>query len=94
MFSKAYKLSQNASKLLHFVLPGVIRPMRVLWNEIIGFLFICLAVPAVLSAFRTAHKFDGEGSSVLKLVITSIFAIIMICFGVSSFLRARKISRS
>ncbi|MGH9667206.1 MAG: hypothetical protein ACRD9L_22515 [Bryobacteraceae bacterium] len=88
MFSKA-------SKFLHYVVPGVARPLRVLWNEIIGFVFLCLAVPALTSAVRTLHKFDGgDGSSVLKLVVTSIFGLIMICFGVSSFMRARKISRS
>ncbi|MEO7145753.1 MAG: hypothetical protein ABI165_19840 [Bryobacteraceae bacterium] len=82
------------SKFAHHVLPGVIRPMRVLWNEIIGFLFFCLSVPAIASAVKTAHKFDGQGSSVLKLVITSIFAVLMLCFCVSSFLRARRIARS
>jgi hypothetical protein len=83
-----------ASKFLHHVVPGIARPMRVLWNEIIGFLFLVLAVPALFSAARTLHKFDGEGSSVLKLVITSCFALLMLWFGVSSFLRARKIDRS
>lgn len=92
--SKASKASKLVPRFLHFVLPGVVRPMRVLWNEIIGFIFLCLAVPAITSAVRTAHKFDGDGSSILKLIVTSIFAVIMIWFGVSSFMRARKISRS
>lgn len=97
MFSKAFNISKardTASKFSQHVLPGVVRPMRVLWNEIIGFIFLCMAVPAITSAVRTLHKFEGDGSSMLKLIVTSIFGVIMICFGVSSFLRARKISRS
>ena len=83
-----------ASKFLHHVVPGIARPMRVLWNEVIGFLFFALAVPALFSAIKTVHGFDGAGSSVLKLVITTVFALLMLGFGISSFLRARKIARS
>jgi hypothetical protein len=88
MFSKA-------SKFVHYVLPGVMRPLRVLWIESIGLIFLCLAVPALSSAVKAWRQFDGDdGSSVMKLVVTSIFGLIMIYFGVTSFLRARKISRS
>ena len=31
-------------RFMEHVMPGVVRPLRVLWHEIIGFIFIVLAV--------------------------------------------------
>ena len=39
-------------KFLGHVMPGIIRPLRVLWNEIIGFIFLVLAIWAIPSAVR------------------------------------------
>jgi uncharacterized membrane protein len=77
---------------LGHVLPGVIRPIHALWNEVIGFVFICFAVGAGFSAWRSLRtSTDGDG---FKAVVTGIFALLMAFFGISSFLKARKISRS
>ncbi len=81
-------------KFLGHVLPGVMRPMRVLWNEIIGFFFIVLAVWALPSAIRNLRHFDGDAGSFFRVILSFSFAGIMTYFGVTSFLRARKISRS
>lgn len=81
-------------KFLQHVVPGVIKPLRVLWNEIIGFVFLCLAVWAVPSAYRHIRDFDGQGESIFRVILSSLFAALMIGFGVSSFIRARRISRS
>ena len=81
-------------KFVRHVLPGVVKPMRVLWNEIIGFIFLCLAVLSVPSAYRHLRDFDGNPESLFRTILSCSFALIMIGFGVSSFLRARKISRS
>ena len=76
------------------VIPGVIRPMRVLWNEMIGFVF---AVFAVIFGFRTARFIRGfEGGSVADLLMLlgmAFFTLMLAYFGVTSFLRARKIGR-
>jgi hypothetical protein len=74
--------------------PGVIRPLRVLWNEVIGFIFIVLAIWATPAAFRQLREFDGKSESLFRTGMTIIFAGLMAYFGVSSFLKARKISRS
>ena len=81
-------------KFLSYVLPGVIRPLHILWNQIIGFFFICLAVGTIPSLVRTWRTFDGEAQSVFRLGLTLMFAVIMGGYGIFSFLRARKISRS
>jgi hypothetical protein len=82
------------SKFLHHVVPGVIRPLHALWNEIIGFLFIVLALMAVPSIYRGIREFDGDAESVFRVGLGCFFALVMAYFGISSFLRARKISRS
>jgi hypothetical protein len=83
-----------ARKFASHVLPGVIKPLRVLWNEIIAFTFFVLAVVAAPSLWRTARSFDGGAESFFRLLLTGAFAIVMLCFGVGSLRRARKISRS
>ena len=76
------------------MLPGVIKPIRVLWNEVIGFVFLAIAAWAIPSVYRDVRSFDGDGESLFRLLLTSLFALMMAWFGVSSFLRARRISRS
>lgn len=81
---------------LSHILPGIIRPLRVLWNEIIGFVFLALAVWAVPSSVRAYREFaeNGDTDSLFRVVLAAVFAVLMLWFGVTSFLRARKIGRS
>jgi hypothetical protein len=76
------------------VVPGVMRPMRVLWNEIIGFIFIVLAVSMTPSLIRAIREMETSRGSPGRVAIAVAFAAMLLYFGISSFLRARKISRS
>ncbi len=87
MFTLAKKFAQS-------VLPGVVKPLHVLWNELIGFFFIALAVIAMPSAYRQIRDFDGEPKSIFRVALSCTFALIMIFFGLHSFGKARKIGRS
>lgn len=89
--------SAMASKVRQFfehVMPAVIRPLRVLWNEVIGFVFLALAVWAIPSTLRAVREFEGNAESFFRIVLAGLFCVLMIGFGVASFRRARKISRS
>ena len=81
-------------KFIEHVVPGVVRPMRVLWHEVIGFIFIVLAVVFGSSAIRNYHLLQSEEVSLLKLAVSFFLPALMAYFGITSFLRARKISRS
>ena len=70
------------------------RPIRSLWHEVIGFLFLSLAFLGGVSGFRVVRDFDGDTEDMFRLIVTGIFVLVMGGFGVSSFRRARKISRS
>jgi len=81
-------------KFLSHVLPGIMRPLRILWNEMIAFVFICLAIPAVPKVYNSWQEFDGEPERLFRLALSSLFLITMLTFAIFSFLRAKKISRT
>ncbi len=81
-------------QFLQYVLPGVVRPLRVLWNQVIGFVFLVLAVWAMPSTLRAVREFDGDAESFFRVFLAGLFAVLMVWFGVGSFLRARRISRA
>ncbi|MCS6951841.1 MAG: hypothetical protein RMK57_02070 [Bryobacterales bacterium] len=81
-------------QFLHHVLPGVLKPLRALWNEVIGFLFLALAAIPIPGTIRSWREFAETGEGLFRVVLSAIFILIMAWFGISSFLRARKISRS
>ena len=78
---------------MEHVVPGVVRPLRVLWHEIIGFIFIVLAVIFGSSAIRN-FRMQSEEVSILRLAVSFFLPILMAYFGITSCLRARKASRS
>ena len=81
-------------KFFTHVMPGVLKPLRVVWNQVIGFMFIVFAIFSLRHVYKSLSEFDGGGNSVFRLAISGIFGLIMGIYGISSFWRARKISRS
>lgn len=81
-------------RFLAHVLPGVIRPLHALWNQVIGFLFLVLAVSPIPSIVRNIRTYQTDSESLFRIVLSSIFAVIMLYFGLTSLWKARKISRS
>ena len=82
------------SKFIHHVWPNVVRPLHTLWNEVIGFLFLIFAVVAAFYVVRAVRAFEGDMEGLFRIVMPGLFGLVMGYFGVSSFWRARKISRS
>jgi len=76
------------------VVPAVIKPLHTLWNEIISFLFFILAIPFLFKGYQILHKFDGSIGAILSLGMCAFLTLLMTGYGISSYLRARKISRS
>ena len=81
------------------IVPAVLKPARTLWNEIIGFFFICLAVYCGSGVVRSYIKLgnappDQATGYLVRLGMSAFCTVLMLYFGVTSFLRARKISRS
>ena len=90
------KIDKNTKVCLFLshIVPGIIRPMRVLWNEVIGFVFLLLGVVFTSSAVRQYRALPSDELSPVKLALLFIMPALMLYFGITSFLRARRISRS
>ena len=84
----------TAKKFVASVLPAIIKPLRVVWNEIIAFTFFVLGAIAIPSAWRSFNQSKGDFENVGRFVLATIFSLIMLGYGIHSFLRARKINRS
>jgi hypothetical protein len=79
---------QSRSFIKH-VVPAVVKPMHSLWNEVIGFLFCSFAA---IFGFKTlTYLRHGD---MPRMVIAGSCTLIMAWYGVTSFLKARRISRS
>jgi hypothetical protein len=77
----------KAKMFLGHVIPGVIRPIHILWNQVIGFVFFVLAV---VFGYRVIRGKEPVGLQ----IVGALFVILIAWFGISSFLKARKISKS
>ncbi|MBL8210019.1 MAG: hypothetical protein JNK87_04875 [Bryobacterales bacterium] len=87
-------MAGKVGKFFQHVLPGVIRPIMVLWNEMIGFVFIVLGLVPLPSAYRAWRELEAGTDGPFRLLLTVSFSVVMLYFGITSFLRARKIQRS
>jgi hypothetical protein len=70
------------------------KPARTLWHELLGLLFVLMAIAFVFSGFRAVRQFDGSAGAILRLALLAFGVCLLGGYGISSFLRARKISRS
>jgi uncharacterized membrane protein len=86
-------LAQGKLFLRH-VLPAAILPVHSLWQEVIGFIFVVFSVIVGFAGFRTARTFSGDVGEAIKIGMAAAFALLLAGYGISSFLKARKISRS
>ena len=85
---------RHGVEFVRHVVPRVVQPLHSLWNEVIGFLFLSLAFLGGISWFRIYRRFDGSAETFFRLILAGLFVLIMTIYGISSFRRARKISRS
>lgn len=85
---------QQGRRFLGIVIPAVLKPARTLWHEILGFVFVSMAIAFIFSGFRAVRQFDGSPAAVLRLAMLAVGVCLLGGYGISSFLRARRISRS
>jgi hypothetical protein len=82
-------LARSAGKFVKHVLPAAVKPVHSLWHEVLGFVFLVVAATASWQLVRHAATLGpGRIAIILPLIIVTTG------YGVSSFLKARRISRS
>lgn len=91
--SKQHLLRESLRFVRH-VVPATVKPARVLWNEIIGFMFLVIAGLFALQGVSAWRQYHGKPGDLIKLVMITVCVVLLGYYGVSSFRRARRISRS
>ncbi len=76
------------------VLPGIIKPLHVLWNELIGFFFGVFALLIGANLVRDCLSFKGDSESLFRIILMGIAFLVMGGYALQSYLKARKIGRS
>jgi hypothetical protein len=85
----------HGREFLRHVVPAVMKPALVLWNEIIAFLFICLSLWFGVGAVRYGRQLaKGEAQSPVAFLLAAFCFAVTFWYGLSSWLKSRKISRS
>ena len=87
MVGKAHQFMQPA-------LPAILKPISSLWTEPIALVFVVLALPAITKLIGALRGTRNDATTTFEIILTSIWAVIMVYFAFASFRRARKISRS
>ena len=82
-------LAREAGRFVKHVVPAAVKPIHSLWHEVLGFFFLAFAGIGVFKVWR-----NGQALGPGRLSILVIFIAVMAGYGISSFLKARKISRS
>jgi len=90
--AKKHANVNHARRFAQHVVPEVVRPARVIWNQAIGALFILLAVPAILKTVQLFRSFQTDPKSGFGLGLSLIFVVVMLFFGIGSFMKARRIA--
>ncbi len=83
----------HAKKFAQHVVPEVMRPARVIWNQALGGIFLLFALMFLANAARYYRSLHTESQSPLGLGFSLFLGIVMAFFGIGSFLKARRISR-
>ncbi len=95
VFQSKQSMTHVAKAFVASFLPGVIKPLHALWNEVLAFVFLLLAMLVALGPVRRGYReLDGDPANFIKFALAVVLAVLMLGFAVHSFLRARKISRS
>jgi hypothetical protein len=82
-------LARQAGKFVKHVLPAAVKPVHSLWHEVLGSIFLVFAGTAAFWVVRHSATI-GPGQLVLIIPLIALTA----GYGISSFLKARRISRS
>lgn len=83
----------HAQTFAKTVVPEVVRPARVIWNQAVGAIFIVLAVPAFFKALQLYREMKpGDSRSLFGLVLSVVFFVVMFSFAIASFRKARRIA--
>lgn len=81
--------ARNSGAFVKHVVPAAVKPLHSLWHEFLGFLFLLIAGAVAFKMWRGAAT-----TSFGMMVLAGFLAFVSAGYGISSILKARRISRS
>lgn len=80
-------------KFLTTVIPSILKPLQILWNQMLAFLFLAFAVVLLRPILQVWNDPDKDASDLWRLFLSGFFFVVLLAYGVHALLRARRISR-
>ena len=84
---------EHARKFATHVVPEVVRPARIIWNQAIGGIFVLFALLFFGYAVKYFNGLRGDTPNPLGMVFSLFMGAVMLFFGISSFRKASSVSR-
>jgi hypothetical protein len=81
-------------RFLNTVIPSILKPLQVLWNQLLGFLFLAFGIVVGSRVVRTWLKPEWTSDDLTAILLGGGLAVTLIGYGMHAVLRARKISRT
>ena len=80
---------RNSGKFVKHVVPAAVKPLHTLWHEVLGFVFLAVAGAVAFNMWK-----DSATTAFPLMVAAGFVVLIMAGYGISSILKAKRISRS
>jgi hypothetical protein len=80
--------AKQSRQFVKHVVPAAIKPLHALWHQALGFLFLVIAGMGAWKIWR------AENVAPVMMIVAGIFIATMAGYGISSILKANKISKS
>ena len=84
---------EHARKFATHVVPEVVRPARIIWNQAIGAIFCLFALLFFGYAVKYYNALTSPSPNPVGLAFSAFMGAIMLFFGWGSFRKAQRISR-
>jgi len=81
--------AKQSGAFVKHVIPAAVKPLHSLWHDILSFIFLLFAGIAAWKVWRSP-----EPMAPVQLALVIVFIVVMAGYGVSSYRKSRRISRS
>jgi hypothetical protein len=90
--AKSIKLT-DAQRFAQHVVPEVVRPARIIWNQAVGAIFLLFALLFLGNSYTYYRQMALDSKRSVAFGFSLFLGLVMAFFGIASFLRARRLSR-
>lgn len=83
----------HARRFAQHVVPEVVRPARIIWNQAVGAIFLLFAVVFFGYSVKYFNNLHSADRNTVALAFSAFLGAVMTIFGIASLLKARRIGR-